>query len=345
MHLFSPLSSPLSSLFVRNLFSFILLFSFLSTSLFADESNWQLYHAKVYIENDLLSQSDSQYTGGTKIDLLYKIENPNDSLYSLLFVDDSKSYSFVSFAIGSQLYTPQDLSKKEPIYDDWSYAAWTYIEAGIHKSTADSLSSLVVKLGMVGPSAQGEAIQKSIHKWTGSEIPEGWQNQLYDEVGLNLGYMYKRRYAYDFDDGYSLALIPALSVDLGNIYTAASAGAFMRFGYKIPKDFGATTISVGAESDIPAYEEHKKKYKGWSYSFNIALRACAVAKDIFVEGNTFKTSIVTHERENFVAYYGGGFSVRYDSFIVDFMQIHNTPRAKDLHESQTVGSVIISYLF
>jgi len=347
LHHLSTLETFFSYKKIRNFLQLTLLFFIFPWTLIADESKWEVLHAKIYIENDLLSETDSQYTGGTKIDVLYKVNNPTSSLYNLLFVDDSKSYSFVSFAVGSQLYTPADLSKTEPIYDDWSYAAWAYVESGIHKSTAKTLSSLVLKVGMVGPSAKGEQIQKTIHKWTGSEIPQGWDNQLYDELGINIGYMHKRRYEYKkSNSNYGIVLIPTLSVDLGNISTQASVGLLSRIGYNIAKDFGVTTISAGAESDIPSYTKKKRSHANhWSYSLNIAARVSAVAKDIFVEGNTFKTSIVTHERENLVAYYGAGISVRYKSFIIDFMQIHNTPRAKDIDESQTVGSLIITYLF
>jgi hypothetical protein len=325
----------------------LLLFSlsFISGSSLSADGEWELYHTKLYLENDLLSSGDSQYTGGTKLTLLYKIDNP-DSLYNFLFVDDSKSYYFRSFAIGTQLYTPSDLEQTEPIYDDYSYAAWTYLESGIHKSTNKELSSLVLKVGMVGTSAKGEAIQKAVHKWTGSQMPQGWKNQLYDELGINLGYMHKKRYVYGDAQAYSMVFIPAVGFDLGNISTQASVGLFSRIGYNVLKDFGITTISLGAESNIPAYEAQKMTlYKHWSYSFNIALRASAVAKDIFVEGNSFKQSIVQHQRKNFVAYYGAGFSVRYKAFILDFMQIHNTSRAKDIDGSQSVGTLVLTYLF
>ena len=349
MHFLHHRSSPfdnVSLLYQQTFFKLIFLFSFFSIPLFAQESNWELYNIKVYMENDLLSGEDSQYTGGTKIDIVYKINNP-DSLYNLLFVDDSKSYYFRSFAIANQLYTPADLTKSEPIYDDWSYAAWTYIESGIHKSTQNSLSSLIIRVGMVGPSAQGEAIQKSIHKWTGSTMPEGWHNQLYDELGINFTYLYKRRYEYEnSSNSWGISCIPTLSVDVGNISTQASAGLFIRSGYNIIKDFGISTISVSGESSIPAYEVQKTSLKKkWSFSLNAALRGSAVARDIFVEGNTFKHSIVEHERKNFVGYIGAGFTLRYKKYTVDFMQMHNTARAKDIQSSHTVGTLVFTYFY
>ena len=339
MHSLHRLPFSIKNLFLNSIISI----AFFSLPLYAD--TWEVYSVKLYMENDLLSGQDSQYTGGSKIDIVYKIDNP-DSLYNLLFVDDSKSYCFRSFAIGNQLYTPSDLTKSEPIYDDWSYAGWTYIESGIHKSTSNTLSSLILRVGIVGPSAQGEAIQKAIHKWTGSTEPQGWDNQLYDELGVNLTYLYKKRYEYENDNSYGISYIPTATVDVGNIITQASVGVFIRAGYNIVKDFGVSTISVSGESSIPAYEQQQISLKkNWSFSFNFSLSGNAVLKDIFVEGNTFKKSIVEHERENFVAYVGAGFTVRYKSFSLDFMQLHNTPRAKDIHTGHTVGTLLLTYFY
>ena len=318
---------------------------FLSASLFAKDAEWELYHIKLYTENDLLSQEDSQYTGGSKLDIVYKIDNP-DSLYNLLSAGDSKVYCFCSFAIGSQIYTPADLTKKEPIYDDWSYAGWTYVESGIHKSSSDTLNSLILKVGIIGPDAQGEEIQKAIHRLTGSKTPQGWDNQLYNELGINLGYIYKKRYEEKLFKSLSVSVVPLASIDLGNISTQAALGVFIRFGHHISKDFGIATITMGGESGIPAYEAQKENlHNHWSWSLNFAARGSVVARDIFVQGNTFRTSIVTHELENFVGYIGGGFSLRYKSWNVDFMQIHNTPKAKDIYRSKTVGTLILSYFY
>ena len=326
-------------------FKIIFLLTLLLSSAFAQSNEWELYHVKVYMENDLIAQQDSQYTGGAKVDVIYKIENP-DGLYNLLLLNDSKVYLFRSFAFASQLYTPADLEEKEPIYNDWSYAAWTYFEVGVHKSTYKTLNSLLLKVGIVGPSAQGKEVQTAIHKWTGCETPEGWDNQLYDELGIDMTYIYKQRYEYENDKRLGISVVPSFEADLGNISTKASLGLFFRSGYNIAKDFGLSTMSVGGESGIPAYKEQKMSLKQkWSFSFNLALTGSAVARDIFVEGNTFRKSIVRHERNNFVAYVGTGISLRYNSFNLDFMQTYNTPKAADIKRSKKVGTVLLTYLY
>jgi hypothetical protein len=341
MHFLHHFSALLSSSILRILF----LFSFFSSYLFAEQNSWELYHVKVYIENDLVSEEDSQYTGGTKIDVVYKINNPG-GLYNLLFSDDSKTDLFRSFAVASQVYTPADLTKSEPIYSDWSYAAWTYIEVGAHKSTDKKLNSLLLRVGMVGPDAEGKEVQSAIHKWTGSTKPEGWDNQLYNELGINITYIYKERYEYTNKKNYGISFVPSFEADVGNISTQASLGMFMRTGYNISKDFGVSTMSVGGESGIPAYTAQKLSLKkSWSWSFNMAFTGSAVARDIFVEGNTFRKSIVVHQRKNFVAYVGAGFTIRYKSFNLDFMETYNTPKAKDIDRSKIVGTLLLTYLY
>ena len=346
LHHFSTLhiSSPPLHL-MQTILKVIFLLTLCSSYSIAEQNKWELYHVKLYMENDLVAQQDSQYTGGAKVDVIYKIENP-DGLYNLLLLNDSKVYLFRSFAFASQLYTPADLKAKEPIYNDWSYAAWTYLEVGVHKSTYKTLNSLLLKVGIVGPSAQGKEVQTAVHKWTGCETPEGWDNQLYDELGIDITYIYKQRYEYENDKRLGISVVPSFEADLGNISTQASLGLFFRSGYNIAKDFGLSTMSVGGESGIPAYKEQKMSLKQtWSFSFNLAFTGSAVARDIFVEGNTFRKSIVRHERNNFVGYIGAGISLRYNSFNLDFMQTYNTPKAEDIKRSKEVGTVLVTYLY
>jgi hypothetical protein len=336
MHHFSPHFS------FFQLFFFLI---FLTTSSFSKQNDWELYHVKLYIENDILAREDSQYTGGAKLDVVYKIDNP-DGLYKLLIADDAKIFFFRSFAIGSQIYTPNDLTQSKPIFNDWSYAAWTYGEVGVHKSTEKTLNSLLLKIGVVGSNAKGKEVQTAIHKWTNSTKPEGWDNQIYNELGIDLTYIYKRRYEYEDQTLWGLSIVPSFDVDFGNIVTQSSLGVFIRMGYNTVKDFGSSTMSVGGESCIPVYSKQKQSLQQkWSISFNTLLRGSVVARDIFVEGNTFRKSIVSHERNNFVVYIGGGISIRYRSFNFDFMQIYNTPKAKDIDRSKSVGTVLLTYFY
>lgn len=326
---------------------FIVMCSILcSNTLSAKENDWNIFHFKLYFENDMFAQTDSQYSSGVKFNLIYHVNNPDNMLYDILLSNDLKEDIYTSFSLANQLYTPVNLAATRPIYYDRSYAAWTYLEMGIHKSTKDSLNTILLKVGMLGPSAKGEEIQTKIHEWVDSEPPMGWDNQLHDELGINLSYMYKWRYEVENESTFGVSFIPSVEADLGNISTQASVGFFSRIGYNIPKDFGISTLDVGGESGIPVYDEQLVSLQNdWSFSLNISATGSAVVKDIFLEGNTFKDSLVTHDANNFVGYFGVGISMRYKSLNLDFMQTYNTSKYENVKGNKAVGTLLATWLF
>ena len=332
---------------INKLFSlFLISFIFLSGNLSAKENDWDIFHFKLYFENDMFAQTDSQYSSGVKFNLIYHVNNPDNMIYDILLSNDSKEDIYTSFSLANQLYTPINLATTEPIYDDRSYAAWTYLEMGIHKSSKDSLNTILIKVGMIGPSAKGEEIQKKIHEWVGSKPPLGWDNQLHDELGINFSYMYKWRYEAESENAFGVSFIPSVEADLGNISTQASVGFFSRIGYNIPKDFGISTLDVGGESGIPVYDEQLLSLQNdWSFSFNITATGSAVIQDIFLEGNTFKDSLITHDANTFVGYFGAGISMRYKSLNLDFMQTYNSSKAEDVKGRKAVGTLLATWLF
>jgi len=69
-----------------------------------------------------------------------------------------------------------------------------------------------------------------------------------------------------------------------------------------------------------------------------------VARDIFLDGNTF-TESHSVEKESFVYYYAGGFTLRYKKFVFDFLETYNSKKFVLEKKGHGVGTLVMSWLY
>jgi len=84
--------------------------------------------------------------------------------------------------------------------------------------------------------------------------------------------------------------------------------------------------------------------QAWSVSLNLSGTGSAVARDMSLDGNTFKTSHSV-EKKNFIGYFGYGFSLRYKSFILEYIKNVNSKKFVSEDQPHGVGTVVASWLF
>ena len=272
------------------------LFILLSSTLFAQEEikndkDWIFDRLNIYIENDKYFGTDNDYSTGERITALYYIPQENYTLYNLLGYEDKKTYSYITFSLTNQIFTPTDTLTRELIPDDRPYAGWTYFETTMHKTTKTQLRSLSLKVGVIGPASGSQQIQNEFHRRIDTATVHGWSNQLENELGITLEYTQKWRYYSKVSNNLEASLVPYLSAELGNISINASGGMMARIGWNIPKDYGVSSIDIGADPGIPVYGAYTNmKAKPWSFSFNFTAAGSVIVRDIFLDGNTFKSS-------------------------------------------------------
>jgi hypothetical protein len=328
----------------------IFLLVFIFFNLFAQENEdksekWDIVRSNLYFENDMYFNTDYDYTAGLRLSFLYHVTNPGENIFDFSPLDFGNASTYRSFAIVHQMYTPKNKLETRLIPNDRPYAGWTYVESGLHKSSKTHLRSLNIKVGTIGPYSGAEYFQNFAHKVVGSPKVNGWGNQLHNEIGINLKYTHKWRMMYKKNHTYESSLVPFGEIELGNVSTKATGGFSMRIGYNIPKDFGVSSIDIGGEDGIPAYkEEILTKKKCWSFSFNIHAATSLIARDIFLDGNTFKDSHSVN-KEEIIGYAGVGVSIRYQRFIFDFIQIYNTRKFSSEETGHDTGSIVISWIF
>ena len=337
---------------MKRFFGILISFMFLQLCLVADEDinattehpSWSLERVNFYFENDIYTKTDGGYTAGERFSFLYFIYD-DYSIYDKVFSDLQKTDKYFTLALTNQIFTPSDTETTQLIVDDRPYAGWTYVEFGIHISSKNNLRSLNLKVGAIGKVSMSKEIQNGFHEIIGNDDVKGWDNQLNNELGINLKYTHKWLYDLDIEGNFESSIIPFASAELGNIAINATMGAGARFGWNIPRDFGVSSIDMGADPGIPIYGEYENNKKTlWSFSFNFELAGSVVARDIFLDGNTFRESHSV-EKENLVYYTGVGFTYRYKNFVFDFIEIYNSKKFKLEHGGHGVGTLVCSWIF
>jgi hypothetical protein len=245
------------------------------------------------IENDLWGDKDDRYyTGGWQLGYAPSTPPP-DYLQAIsgwlpFYHDDDNGYH--GFNLGQKIFTPEDIFATSVVEDDRPYAGWLFVESYIgHRyfdsSDREKVNGLILTLGIVGPASMGEQSQELVHRYSGSDEPLGWDNQLENELGLNATFVHQRHRIFNLGAPrqYEARLHSALA--LGNVYTYAALGIMLRWGTHLKDDIGPSTIGPGFPG-LPSFNPQRSA----NWYLYAGLEGRAVARDIFLDGNTIVDS-------------------------------------------------------
>ncbi len=294
-------------------------------------------------ENDIFAGGDNNYTNGVRFtyfspesDIPGWLENTAN--FIPFFAEEGHKRWGLEF--GQNMYTPDDITVVGNQPNDQPYAGWLYGAATVVSDTGDTLDTFKLTLGMVGPSSGAKGTQQFIHEITDSPDPRGWGYQLKDEPGIIIGYNRKWRALYEFSPfGWGFDITPTVGANLGNIYTNATVGAIARFGRDLPGDYGPPLISTGMSGSdffIP------NRDFGW-YLF-AGLEGQAVARNIFLDGNTWKDSNSV-DKEPFVGGVQGGIAFTWDDTRLAYTHVVRTQQFETQQETEQYGSLNLSMRF
>ena len=245
------------------------------------------------IENDSIGGgTDRFYTSGVRF-TWFNVNTPVpvalDELAEAIPTFDINETTSTFFTLGQNIYTPEDIRIRTDQPDDRPWAAFLYGSIGLATFEDNHLDELELTLGVVGPEALGEQTQKFIHRHiTNSAIPQGWQNQLDFEPGLILSAQrrWPGAWAASISD-YRLRVDPSVNVSLGNIYTYAGTGLSFTFG---PYQSRFQDTPPRVRPAMPGSGYFETPDQGWSWFAFAGIDGRAVARNIFLDGNTFSDS-------------------------------------------------------
>ena len=290
-------------------------------------------------ENDIFSGKDANYTNGTSIGLTRKGQGLLGGIWDL--AGSIEGERFNTYELTQSMFTPSDLKRSDPDPSDRPYAGLLYLGFTTHVLQEDSLHSLKLIAGVVGPASFAEEVQRDIHKVLGNTEPKGWDHQIKNEPVVNLFYEYRHKYRLTpRDAAFTVELIPMGGAFLGNYLTLAEAEVQVRIGYQ-PDDFGASVLR-GA-SYLPLPREDRTDHT-WGFYVFAGGAANLVARNITLDGNSFANSRSVDKREFLPAAEFGAslWTRRFQttlSYAVCGREFYGQP------ERENFGSVLISYYF
>lgn len=264
--------------------------------------------------------TDRHYTSGTGIAVQWQNDATDEiigqipSIYDE-FAPQTPGTSFGAGVVCSMnMYTPTDLSDPNPIPDDRPYAGWSY--AGFIAQRANRAETIPVfehielDLGTIGASGQAGKVQTWVHDQYGAEKPEGWDNQIRDEVGIDL--RYQRRWRMDLmgeqgDRGVGVQLIPEAGFTVGTTDINAATGALIRAGWNMPDDFGPGRMRYASDF-TRSFANLSNAPSGYLF---MRVAGALVAHDSTIDGSFFRNSPVEGASETCIGEWQAGVALQF----------------------------------
>lgn len=310
-------------------------------------SDYDLDYFTLSFENDVFYHDDGGYSNGLIINWGYydvaALDNTSLPSWIAYLTDKTyltslqdKKYS-VSYTIGHLIQTSTDIKVSELMEEDAPYVgllAWEVNATAYDEYVSDDLS---LTLGVVGPMAGGEPLQKQIHDWIGANEPMGWDHQIDNELVFRLqAKRLWRNFAMPIGPT-EVDVITGINGGIGNLRTDANAGVGLRWGQKLQSSFASSSPFV-----VQKMHGLTPSPYGWYFFANIS--GSYVLNDIFINGNTFQDS---HSVDLIHWQAGASVGAQINLYNWNFIYtlIYTTDQYTTQSEDTRLGTISITYNF
>jgi hypothetical protein len=293
------------------------------------------------LENDLFGAGeDEHYTHGTSLSYVSDTYMPRwlrAGAVALPFIDEDDDIR-MSWSLGQQIYTPNDIERRELIVDDRPYAGWLYASLGFladngHRSIrhVDNIDLIV---GLVGPDSGAESAQRRVHEWTDSDEPRGWDNQLDDEVTFDV--LYQRQWMLPLIED-NLDIVPRVALNLGTAMRDAGVGFTVRMGSGIGSDFGPPLIRPSASGS-----RYFKPNQAFYWYLFIGAHGRYVDHNLFLDGNDDGDSHSV-DKEEWVGDVQAGAVMGWGNWRITVTNIIRSREFEGQDQPDEFGAIAVSY--
>ncbi len=311
---------------------------------------------QIFFENDLFGGTDKYYTNAIQLTWLSKdLKQYKDDvrlpdwafpvIQAIPFSGNPDSVHNIGLILGQQIYTPRDTQATHLITDDRPYAGYLYAGLALHSKTRTVLDTMEIMVGVVGPASKAEFSQNKVHEIRDIPTAKGWDHQLHNEP--TLGMSWQRKWRMDKRRWFDLLeydLITHTGLTLGNVRTSAFAGGEIRLGHNIPLGFGSDIIRAGAGVSAPVMDHSDGILRRWGSHVFLSSQLEMVGRDIFLDGNTFRSSHGI-DKKPLVGDFSIGWAVNIDMIKLTYRHLFRTRQFDGQEEGQVIGSLTLTTSF
>jgi lipid A 3-O-deacylase len=201
----------------------------------------------------------------------------------------------MSLALGQDMYTPS-IDSPHLIPGQRPYAGWLYLESTERAESVDGMDVVRYTVGITGPPSLAEATQDTWHRWFNYRAPLGWDEQLPTEADFAVGYESARMLGRVGGSDHPRVLLASVwALNAGTLLTDLEL---------------SLRATVGGHPPLPWSATVRHSTPGLGVYLLGAVRGDVVARNLFLDGTTFRDSHKVTKRSQVGQLEGGvGLSV------------------------------------
>jgi hypothetical protein len=264
--------------------------------------------AVLVLENDAVARTDRDYTNGFRGSIVFD-DFARDRLAAQTFgflqpglltfgAPAAPARQQIEWVFGQNIYTPNRPDSPIRVPGDRPFGGWLYTGVNLAQETGRvQLDSFEILVGAVGGSASlARDVQDGFHRLLGQKPDApGWD--LKNEPGLLLAWDRRWKFGTEFGNGFGADIIPSVGLTAGNVFTYVAAGALVRIGRSLQTTWGPTHVRPAPSGASVIGQDSAAPF--WGFDVFGGVEARGVARNIFLDGNTFENSISV-QRKPFV---------------------------------------------
>lgn len=287
----------------------------------------------IVTENDLYVSTvrDQYYTNGLEFYYRYLINKTPESV----------AKKTIDFRLGQYMYNPQTTKAIRISLHDRPFAGYLFAEGGISNFYKDeSVLKLSGQIGVLGPMAQAEELQKWLHRFMNLDSISGWEYQIKNTMGLQASLFYSQKILSEtFHQNIDFQFTS--KVNVGTIWTGAQIGIMTRVSIKeLLPIFNSNLFGASLNKDTSIYKQQREFYLYFTPNLNCQLY------DATIQGSLFNNeSPIVFDLKPFRFIGEIGLKYRYNHWNLSYSFVYKTQEPKNnAATGHYYGSVSASYL-